>query len=210
MAGCRSPQEDRAVHHGCRPFERRGETRVPARSRTSSTGTHERSIGAGSRGERLALEKTERRVRRCGLTKKWPRAGRQVGTGVVGTARNNHPALTTSSIMGARYDSIAASGRDCSGACVPCQRRPGDPGDCGKARRSRLQARPAILSRRRCEPTPPRRLRCGACRRALLCRTDASASPPAAGPLTQRRSPGSRRVWEAPRCAVLALGWDWP
>src|SRR5262245_3885934 len=60
MAGCRSPQADRAVHHGCRPFEKRGEMRVPARSRTSATGTHERSIGAGSHGERPALESTQR------------------------------------------------------------------------------------------------------------------------------------------------------
>jgi hypothetical protein len=58
MAGCRSQQEDSAVNNCCRPFEKSCEMRVPALSRTSSTGTHERSIGAGSRGERLALEKT--------------------------------------------------------------------------------------------------------------------------------------------------------
>src|SRR5262245_55645030 len=83
MADCRSPQADSAVHQGYRPVEKRRETRVPARSRTSATGTHARSIGAGSRGERLALEQPERRVRRCGLRRKWRGAGRRVMTGGV-------------------------------------------------------------------------------------------------------------------------------
>src|SRR5262245_61728890 len=78
---CRSPQEDRPVNDRCQLAEKRGETRVPARSRTSATDTHARSIGAGSRGERLALQKTERRVRRSGLRRKWRGAGRHVRTG---------------------------------------------------------------------------------------------------------------------------------
>jgi hypothetical protein len=81
MVGCRSPQKDSAVHHGCRPFETRGETRVPARRRPSSPGTHARSSGAGSRRERPALQKPERRVRRCGLRRNWRGAGRHVMTG---------------------------------------------------------------------------------------------------------------------------------
>jgi hypothetical protein len=83
MADCRSPQEDRPVNDRCQPVEKRGETRVPARSRTSSTGTHEWSSGAGGHGERLALEMTERRVRRYGLRRKWRGAGRHVMTGGV-------------------------------------------------------------------------------------------------------------------------------
>ena len=80
-ADCRSPQEDSPVNDRCLPFEKRGETRVPARSLASSPGTHARSIGAGSRGERLPLEETERRVRRCGLRRTWRDAGRPVMTG---------------------------------------------------------------------------------------------------------------------------------
>jgi hypothetical protein len=57
IAGCRSQQEDSAVNNCCQPFEKSCATSVPALNRTSSTGKHERSIGAGSRREHLALEK---------------------------------------------------------------------------------------------------------------------------------------------------------
>jgi hypothetical protein len=93
MADCRSPQEDRAIHHGCRPFEKRSGTRVPARSRTSSTRTYEGSIGVGRRRERLALQKTERRVRRCGLVRKWRGTGRRVRVGAAGERWKRSPGM---------------------------------------------------------------------------------------------------------------------
>jgi hypothetical protein len=61
MAGCRSPQEDSAVNDRCQPVEKRGETRVPARSRTSSKVEHARSIDAGSRRETPPREGLEAR-----------------------------------------------------------------------------------------------------------------------------------------------------
>jgi hypothetical protein len=57
IAGCKSQQEDHAVNTSCRPFEKSGETSVPALSRMSSTGKHERSIGAGCRRESPAPAK---------------------------------------------------------------------------------------------------------------------------------------------------------
>jgi hypothetical protein len=60
-AGGRSPQEDSAVNDRCQPVEKRGETRVPARSRTSSKVEHARSIDAGSRRENPPREGLEAR-----------------------------------------------------------------------------------------------------------------------------------------------------
>jgi hypothetical protein len=123
-ADCRSPQEDRPVNDRCQPVEKRGEPRVPARSRTSSTGTHERSIGVGSRRERLALEDVRRRVRRCGLRRTWRGAGRPVMTGagkggaVIAVAIG---ILLCSSGNGS--GSVMASGRDTSHVDMRCQRR---------------------------------------------------------------------------------------
>jgi hypothetical protein len=123
-ADCSSPQEDRPVHHGCRPFEKRRETRVPARSRTSSPGTHARSIGAGSRGERLPLEETERRVRRCGLRRRWRGAGRPVRTG--GGKGGGVTAVVLSLLLGSSGNGsgrVMVHGRDTSHVDTRCQRR---------------------------------------------------------------------------------------
>ena len=124
MADCRSPQADSAVHQGYRPFEKRSETRVPARSRTSATGTHAQSLGAGSRGERLALEQPERRVRRCGLRRKWRDARRHVRTGGVkggDVIAVGIGILLCSSRNGSGR--VMARGRDNSRMEMECQRR---------------------------------------------------------------------------------------
>src|SRR5262245_55622880 len=124
MADCRSPQADSAVHQGYRPVEKRRETRVPARSRTSATGTHARSIGAGSRGERLALEQTERRVRHCGLKRKWRDARRRVMTG--GVKSGDVIAVVIGILLcssGNGSGRVMARGRDNRRMEMKCQRR---------------------------------------------------------------------------------------
>jgi hypothetical protein len=123
-ADCSSPQEDSAVHHGCRPFEKRGEMRVPARSRASAPGTHEGSIGAGHRRERLALQKTEVRVRRCGLRRKWRGAGRHVTTG--GGKGGDAIGVVIGILLGSSgkgSGSVMVRGRDTSHVDMRCQRR---------------------------------------------------------------------------------------
>jgi hypothetical protein len=124
MAGGRSPQADSAVHQGYRPFEKRRETRVPARSRMSSAGTHVRSLGAGSRGERLAREPTERRGRRCGLRRTWRDARRHVRTG--GVKGGDVIAVGIGILLGSSGNGsgrVMARGRDKSRMEMKCQRR---------------------------------------------------------------------------------------
>jgi hypothetical protein len=177
MTGCRSPQEDSAVHHVCRPFEKRSGTRVPARSRTSSTGTHEGSIGAGHRRERLALQKTEVRVRSCGLRRKWRGAGRHVRTGVIGHGLEQSPGIGGLLHYGSETSLREVRWRDCTRAGLRCQRPPGDPCARCRVRMSPMQARPALLSRPLCEDTAAQRPLCTACCRILLCQIVSSGSP---------------------------------
>jgi hypothetical protein len=81
--------------------------------------------GAGSHRERLALEHARRRVRRCGLRRKWRGAGRHVRTrgGTVGDVI----AVVIISILlcssGNGSGNIMASRRDKSRMDMRCQRR---------------------------------------------------------------------------------------
>jgi hypothetical protein len=124
MADCRSPREDRPVNDRCQPVEKRGQRRVPARSRTASPGPHARPSGAGSRRGRLALEQTERRVRRCGRRRKWRGAGRRVMTG--GGKVGHVIAVIISILLGSSGNGsgrVMARGRDTSRVDRRCHRR---------------------------------------------------------------------------------------
>ena len=95
-------------------------TSIAARRGISAMFACDHQSGAGSYRERLALEQARRRVRRCGLRRKWRGAGWHDRT------RGDVIAFVISMLLcssGNGSGSVKASGRDTSQVEMRCQRR---------------------------------------------------------------------------------------